>query len=237
MITIIKKAVSFLLVIFLMIGACGCMWKKTEIDANENIVNNMVRYMNDKYADDTFVYKCPFGGGAGAYTKTIIVSSKKYPDKDIYVRYSFNDGDNYSDNYLGVKYASQTELAIKRVLDSIISYDYLLFYEADRFACPNGSGTLSFEKYVANDASCIGFTVVVNGSVLNKDIFESKIKDAILNSGICCSATIYFDNSSDAFATLKTDGLSGYTFKKLYSDVFYFEMNSIKEVSASRWGD
>lgn len=213
------------------------MWNKAGSNNAENIVNGMVQYMNDKYTDDTFAYKGPFGGGAGADTKTIIVSSKNYPDRNIYVRHNFNGSNVYTDNYLGVRYSAQTENAVKDVLNGVISCDYLLFYEVDRYACPNTAGTLSFEEYIASDASCIGFTVVVNGIVENKASFEASLQKAMVDAGICCSATIYFDNGSGAFDTLKTTGLSGYTFKKLYSDVFSFDMNSNQEFSSSQWGD
>lgn len=213
------------------------MWNKTEETSQKNIVNDMVRHMSEKYLDDTFTYKGPFGGGAGADTKTIVVSSENYPDEEIYVRHSFNNGGVYTDNYLGVKYEEQTELAIKGVLDAVVTYDYLLIYDVDRFACPNTTGTLTFEEYIASDAACIGFTVVVGSTAYDKEFFEKKLEEAITSAGICCSGTIYFDNGSGAFDTLEADSLSGYTFKKLYSDMFSFEMSSNQEFSASYWGD
>lgn len=213
------------------------MWNKTEGNSKVNIANDMIQHMNEKYTDDAFAYKGPFGGGAGADTKTIIVASRNYPDVDVYVRHSFNDGETYTDNYLGIRYAAQTENTITSILDAVISYDYLLFYEVDRFACPNIVGELNYEEYIASDASCIGFTVVVDGTLSNKESFETALREAVVDAGICCSATIYFDNGSGAFDELKTEGLSGYTFKKLYSDVFSFEMTNNKELSSSQWGD
>lgn len=213
------------------------MQNKTEVNNKENIVNNMIHHLNGKYPDDTFAYKGLFGGGAGANTKTIIVSSSNYPDADIYVRHSFDEGDIYTDNYLGVQYAAQTKSAINEIFDGLMSCDYLLFYEVDRFACPNRIGTMNFNDYVASKASCIGFTIVVNGILSDKVTFERALENKIVEAGICCSATIYFDNGSGAFDGLEEEGLSGYTFKKLYSDVFNFEMTSSKEFSSSKWGD
>lgn len=227
------KSISILLLLCLALAIFSGCHKN---DAQQK-VDRMLNYINNKYTDDSFTYKGPFGGGAGADTKTIIVSSKNYPDKDVYVRHSFNDGDVYTDNYLGVRYAAQTESTIRSILDALISYDYLLFYEVDRFACPNVTGELDFEEYIANDASCIGFTVVVDGILSNKESFETALRDAVVNKGICCSATIYFDNDSGKFNELETEGLSGYTFKKLYSDVFSFKMSSNKEFASSQWGD
>lgn len=237
MVTTMKKAVLFLMVVLLMIGACGCMQHRTEDNTKDNMINNMVQYMNEKYPDDTFNYKGPFGGGAGSSTKTIVVSSKKYPDANIYVRHQFSEGDIYTDNYLGIKYTEQTKSAIKEVFDSVLSYDYLLFYDVEQFACPNKTGTMDFADYISSDESRIGFTVVVNGVIADKATFENALKNKIIDKGICCSATIYFDNGSGAFDKLEAEGLSGYTFKELYSDVFIFEMKSDKEFSSSQWGD
>ena len=213
------------------------MWNKTEGNGQKKIVNDMVQHMNNKYANDTFEYKSSFGGGAGADTKTIVVSSNKYPSEEIYVRYSLLNGGTYTDNYLGVQYAKQTELTVRDVLDSVIQQDYLLIYEVDRFACPNLTGTLTFEEYIASENACIGFTVVVGGGVLDKTSFETTIETGITNAGLCCSATIYFDNGLGAFDMLNADGLSKYTFNKLYGDVFTFDMKSNKEFSSSYWGD
>jgi hypothetical protein len=212
------------------------MKNRAEGTNGKDFINNMVRHMNEKYPDDTFTYKGPFGGGAGADTKNIVVSSKNYPGKEIYVRHSAAD-DVFTDNYLGVKYAEQTQMAIKAALDTVITQEYLLIYEVDRFACPNTAGTLSFEEYAASKAACIGFTVVAGGAVSDKATFEKEIEAAITKAGICCSATIYFDNGSGAFDTLKPEGLSQYTFKKLYSDAFSFKMDSNEAFSSSYWGD
>lgn len=232
-----KRTVLALLVILLMIVACGCAKQKGGEDIKESLTNNMVRYMNEKYPDDTFTYKSMFGGGEGEDTTSIVVSSKNYPDADIYVHYSFGERDVFTDNYLGVMYADQTETVIRNIFDVLIDHDYLLFYEADRFACPNTTGEIDFKEYVASKESCIGFTVVVDGLAQNKEGFENALKTAVADSEICCSATIYFDDDSGEFDELKTKGLSGYTFKKLYSDVFSFEMSDSKVFSSSRWGD
>ena len=35
-------------------------------DKSTTIEDKMIQHMNDKYSDDNFTYKAPFGGGAGA---------------------------------------------------------------------------------------------------------------------------------------------------------------------------
>lgn len=226
-----KKLLSLFLVTFLLIGACGCMVFKR----SNSFETKMVQYMNDKYTDDTFTYKDATGGGAGADAKTIIVSSEKYPDQNIYVRYMPDTTPEYTDNYLSVIYAAQTKALITDVLDQVLDCDYLLIYAVSRYACPNADGMLSFADYVGASASCIGFTVVAKEMVADKAQFEADLEKAIVDAGLCCSATIYFDNGSGAFDTLTAEGLAGYTFKKLYSDVFSFKMSSKEAFSSVRW--
>ena len=231
MVITMKKTVLFFMVIFLMIGVCGCM----VFDRDTSIEEQMIAKMNEKYSDDTFEYKSPFGGGAGVDSKTIIVSSQKYPGKDIYVRYM--DGE-YTDNYLSVKYQEQTENLIRNTLNNVLECDYLLIYEPNRYACPNSNGEISFEEYIGQEKSSISFTVVSREKVLDKTLFEKTIEAAVIKAGICVTAgTIYFDNGSDEFDTLTAENLAGYTFKKLYCDVFVFEMIDNKEFTTSSWGD
>lgn len=205
------------------------------INRSTALEEKMVQYMNDKYTDDVFTYKDATGGGAGADTKTIVVSSEKYPDQNIYVRYMPNADPAYTDNYLAVVYADQTQKLIREVLDRTLGCDYLLIYEVSRYACPNTEGVLSFVDYVGSSASCIGFTVVAKEMVADKSRFETELQNAILDAGICCLGTIYFDSGSGAFDTLTAAGLSGYTFKKLYSDMFSFEMSGKGVFASLRW--
>lgn len=231
-----KKLCFFLVLALSLVWLCGCTHNKLANADKNNTSEKMIEYMNEKYTDDSFDYKGPSGGGVGSDTKTIIVTSKNYPGKDVYVRYNFNDGGSCTDNYLGIRYSTQTENTIRGVLDGVLPSGYLLFYDVNRFACPNPDGMLDFDKYVACESSCIGFTVVAKGVVSNKTSFERVLEEALTNAGMCCSATIYFDGSENIDA-VEEGGLSGYTFQKLYQEVFSFEMNNSKGFSNSQWDE
>lgn len=199
--------------------------------------NQILQYMNEKYTDDTFVYEGPTGGGAGADMKSIIVSSRKYPGKKIYAHYMADRTPAYTDNYLSVAYEQETKARIAEVLDRALACEYLLIYDISRFACPNPDGMMDFEAYIGSSESCIGFTVVAKEKVTDQAAFETALKQAIIAAGICCDATIYFDAGTGAFDTLTAEGLSGYTFKHLYSCVFSFQMSSKDTFSSQNWGE
>ncbi len=225
-----KKTLLFLLVILFVIGACGCM----RFNKSTTLEEQMVQQINEKYTDDKFTYKAPFGGGAGADSKKIIVSSEKYPDEDIFVVYSES---GYADNYLSVKYQQQTEKLIRDTVDSVLECDYLLFYESDMSACPNPDGVLSFDEFIEKKESGISFTVVAKEMVSDKEIFENEIKKAIICAGICCTGTIYFDNNSGEYDSLDFEKLSGYLFRDLYQDVCVFVMDNNESFKSLSWGD
>ena len=153
--SVIKRVVACLISVAVILGMCGCSSYNEGVD----IKQKMVRYMNEKYSDDTFEFKNVTGEGAGSDTQTIVVSSQKYPDTDIYVR-RVNGETSYTDNYLSVAYEDQTKELIGEVLDQVFQCDYLLIYDVNRYACPNVDGTMSFEKYVSTRESGIGFVAI-----------------------------------------------------------------------------
>jgi len=232
MVITMKKTAVFFMVILLMIGACSCVKKEAN---NGSVVNAMVAYVNEKYPEDEFYYKAPTGGGAGVSQKTIIVSSKNYPNNDIYIRYSIIDEHEvYSDNYLSVKYAEQTKSIVYKSFSRVFLNDFYLFYQPDNYACPNNSGNFSFEEYISSKDSNIGFVVIVNDTANHRNSIERELEKILVDSGMCIRATIYFDDSND-LGSLTTENLYSYIFKKQYKDAFSFEMASAAGFSKSRW--
>ena len=71
MVITVKKLFSFLMVIFLMIGVCGCTMK------NQDKIDAMVSYINDKYTDDSFEFVKISGGHIGSNTTKIIKIDKE----------------------------------------------------------------------------------------------------------------------------------------------------------------
>lgn len=197
-----KKALILFLIFVTAIGLGGC----TKIGNNLN--DNMVEYMNHKYPDDTFYYKEPFGGGAGADSHEIIVGSNKYPNEDIYVLYytQENGQDIYMDNYRGIVYEEQTRECIEDVIVSCLDgEEYYLDYEPDR-DCFDDIPDGSFESYVASHSSGIDFMCIVdlNGKELDRQEFEEEFKSAVAADNLhICMARIFFDAGSESLEVFK----------------------------------
>lgn len=232
-----QRLISIFLIVVLMIGANGCMGI-----GRISIVDKMIAYMNEKYPDDVFVYKEPFGGGAGISTKKIIVSSEKYPDADIYVMCVKNEDGTYkySDNYLGVKYNDQTVEMIKDILTTAFGTDFFLSYNVSMYGHPQEySADTTFEEYIDDAASDIGFLAVIGDSyqISNKEELVSQLEKLFSEKGMCCNfSVIYFDNSSEEYKTLERGmELSEYLYKKLYKEALMFDMESSIEFSKYEW--
>lgn len=184
-----KKISILILSVILMMGVSGCMnnSENKKISSNE-----LVDYMNEKY-DDEFSFKTPFGGGAGVSTKQIIVSSKKYPEYDIWVEYSYEDN-SYNDNYIDYKYKTSLEKYLQECFENAFETDadvkceistsgsYVIF-DAD----------ISFEEYLNEVKQKNAFSAVVkNVKTEDKDKTEKQLAEIFnkLKSGFF--GTIYF---------------------------------------------
>ena len=106
---ILYKFLCLLLTIILVLGVSGCMSKK------QTISEDIISYMEKKYSDN-FTYSSPFGGGAGANSKQVILKSEKYPEYDIWAEYSY-DTSEYKDNYVDYKLKTQCESYFKSALE------------------------------------------------------------------------------------------------------------------------
>lgn len=208
-----------------------------KIETDNGLVDNMVTYINNKYPNDEFYYSGPFGGGAGATYKTIIVSSKKFPDGQIYVRYSNENGEFFSDNYLAVLYAEQTETLIKSTIETALNSEVVLFYQPNAYACPNDDSIISFDEYIKNEDSCIGFTAIANYDVLDKTVVSEKIKQAFTDGGLCCFGTIYFESDLNEVNSITNENLEGYIFEKSYNNRYDFKLDSKANLLEASWGD
>lgn len=220
----IKKIILLLSLILL----CGC--------GKESITDKMISYMNNKYSEDTFEFSAPTGGGTGSTYKTIMVSSREFPNSEVYVRYNSDFG--YSDNYLGVKYDYQTREVLNSILSSVTNESYVfLDYEVSRYACPNKDGNMTFEDYIVSSDNGVGFIAVVNYIVENRGEFVERLEDAFKTSGIYCLGTVYFEEDLDKIMKLKSETVSGYIYDKSYSDSLSFVMGDGISFSKVEWGE
>lgn len=203
-----------------------------------SITNRMMEYINSKYPEDNFIFTSVFGGGSGASSKDIIVSSDNFPDCEIYVRYT-KDGENeeFTDNYLGVKYEAQTVAQFEAILTQVAGDDFFLAYDVSKYACPNKDGDMTFEEYIASPMANLGFTAVVNLSVADRERFENEFSTAMLQAKICCFGTIYFEEDIETIRSLTSEDLSAYIYHKTYSDQFTFAMKNNTNFSEMTWGD
>ncbi len=213
-----KKISITILTIILMLGVSGCMnnkEKKVEIPKN-NINDNMIEYMNQKY-DDTFEYLRPFGGSVGSSSKQIIVTSKKYPNMEIWVECDYSsDNIKYYDNYLDKKYEEETRDYLKNLLEDIFKCDIEITYNVDEGGTRgSNAGELSFEEYIDENANALIFRADVKENITEKDKnairhnIENKFVDEKLLKSV---GTLYF-NEADVklFFVIDENGLG--TFK------------------------
>lgn len=188
-----SKIFFLCLMTFLVIGVAGCMNK-------ESVVDKMVAYMNEKY-DDHFGYSAPFGGGPDATSTQIIVRSEKYPNAQIWVEYYTEDGKEiFADNYVSYKYEEQTRNTLQVLLKDVFHNDIKLRYSVGTKGTINSfTNDTSFEEYVSNPASYIGFRAFVldDGSCIS--LAENELKSAIDESGMIISGLIFITDDAAFF--------------------------------------
>lgn len=163
-------------------------------------VDKMVAYMNEKY-DDHFEYSAPFGGGPGATSKQIIVSSEQYPEARVWVQYYEQDGEAiFADNYVAYKYENQTRTFLETLLGEVFSSEAKLRYEIGTIGMVHDfTKDTSFEDYASSPASQIGFRAFIfdDGSAVS--LAEHNLKQALVSSGFVLSGLVFVTDDADCF--------------------------------------
>ncbi len=199
-----KKISVLILIMILMLGVSGCM--TSNITKNPTI--DLVSYMNNKY-DDEFSYKAPFGGGAGATTKQMIVSSKKYPEYDIWVEYSEETGE-YRDNYVDYKLKEQCEKYFETELGQAFSAPV----SVNRDISTSGSSAdyaddTDINEYLNTDEQKIMLIVAVAYSEDSYKEDAEKILSTIFGDvDAQIYSKVYFVDSANACETFPTKTLA-----------------------------
>lgn len=190
-----KKISILILSVILMMGVSGCM---NNSDIKKTSSNELVDYMNEKY-DDEFSFKAPFGGGAGASSKQIIVSSKKYPEYDIWVEYSYDD-DSYNDNYTDYRFIDEYEKVLSKDISNLLNCET----KVKREIATSGSYTefandITFDEYMNTEKQFSDFTAVIMISdSVDKKIIEDKLSLVFNKYASGFYGNIYFvDNNED----------------------------------------
>ncbi len=185
----------------------------------DSTVEKMVSYMNEKY-DDHFEYLSPFGGGPGATSKQIIVSSGQYPEARIWVQYYKQDNKEiFTDNYTSYKYEEQTRSLLEKLLKDAFHNNIALFYKvAIKGTVNQFTEQTTFEEYISDVKAQIGFQacVLLETSEVDTSLLKKAWEDAIKSSGLVAFGTIYFTKSAEAF-----DEVSRLSLKEF--DLFNFD--------------
>lgn len=165
-------------------------------------VDKMVAYMNDKY-DDHFEYSAPFGGGPGATSKQIIVSSEQFPEAQIWVQYFERDGKEiFTDNYISYKYEEQTRNLLEDLLTEAFHSNVALFYNVGSKGTVNQfTEQTTFEEYISDIKAKIGFQacILLDVSELDTNLLKKEWEDTIRSCGLAAFGTIYFTDNVGEF--------------------------------------
>lgn len=216
------------MVIFLMIGACGCGMK------GQDKVDMMVSYINDKYSDDTFEYVSMSGGHLGSGTTKIIVKSEQYPGKEIRVICSEINGDAvYSDTYLNVKFEKQTQEYIENALTNAFDTKVAVKYTPDDTASMRtGTAETTFDEFITDETIYVYFSAIVVLDKVDEEVALSKIKEAFADGVVL--GDIYFVDSIYTDAVEETDAFSLIK-EKQYSKALFIHKNSVEQYKTIEW--
>ncbi|MCL2163774.1 MAG: hypothetical protein FWH55_05120 [Oscillospiraceae bacterium] len=177
---------------------------------NEAELVKMVSYINERYEDDSFVFRSrnnAYGSGVSRGMPGCLVDSEKYPDADILVRLSSTGA--FLDNYLYYKYEEQEDAYLKNILDEVFNKDYRLYIYASESSHLIGmdsiSADASFEEYMKNSRKFLRFEVVVSPDYIinDKNDLAKMLSDTFTSLDITISiATISFCMNQEDYESL-----------------------------------
>ena len=221
-----KKILAVLLILTFVFSLTGC----NEYHRND-MVNDMLTYMHEKYTDDTFEFVSMSGGHIGSNVTKIIVASEKYPDKEVRVICTEVDGEKiFTDTYLNFKFEEQTREYIKDKLQKEFGNNIYFKYVPDDLACTEGgSFETTFEEYINEESSHIYISVAVPYEVENKEAVNNLLQNIF--SDIALSGDIYFfdaETDIDADITEKIE-------TKQYSEKVYISKTETEEKYQFEW--
>lgn len=188
---ILFKFLCLLLTIILGLGVSGCMSKK------QTISEDIISYMEKKYSDK-FTYSSPFGGGAGANSKQVILKSEKYPEYDIWAEYS-HDTSEYKDNYVDYKLKAQCESYFKSAFEQAFKGTSIVVRNIPTSGCyAEYSDNTSLEEYLNTSTQNIGFSAaIVYSEYTNREKTEELLSTIVNENEANVYGTVYFVESEN----------------------------------------
>ena len=220
--------VTLALICSITLSSCG--FGLNSDNNNSSVVNNMstkndstnaqdfggntaaekvVAYMNATYTEDTFEYLKPL---TGATKGAILMKSQKFPNEEVWGVYDANNSEQpFQDNYVFIKYKEQSMQMIESSLKELLGESNFVYKDnSSVYDDKSKLRNLSFEEFISNDESRIGFSVVVDTSFLieDKTVFEQKVAEAF--DGVSCtsSSRIWFSCDQSLFEQLRNNDIS-----------------------------
>lgn len=209
----------------------GCMNNETSLTATKN---DLLKYISEKYPDDTFTFQCYSGGHVGSENHTIIVSSNKYPGEIIYV--NVINGEK-SDNYPYIARRTEIESAVGKMIQSVYG-DCHVRYTMPTNPIPNSA---------ENGLDCPLKDILEDGIIVEivlSDRYDISTKDELLNSlceacrynGISVSGTVSYcrdSKSYDGYMDLGKD--AQHSFEKCDKEFGEFIIDDTYKLSYVNW--
>jgi len=213
-------------------------FSNNSINSLTTMKDNALKYMNTTYSDDSFTF-VRHGEDIDNNSEfipyhEIIVSSKKYPDKEISV-YCDKDSDVIIlDSYLQLKYEDTTEKLIQSCINNIAKKNYVSY----DINCMNGlskEDEKTFAHYRSHATSDIYFEAVIEvDDDYNKMELTHQLEKELTGINICCSGKIYV-NSKMNMNILNDDTFKNYRGSQFYDNVLTFEMDNTDCFATIDW--
>lgn len=230
---ILKKILAIFLVVIIAIGMTGCI---------KNNGRNFVLYLKDKYPDDSFEFEdfqggTPFGGDR---LKECKCKSEKL-NENIYVVYDNLDNE-YSDNYLDIKYSNDTDNTVFNVLKTVFPNEKFIFDKAkESFNSTTKSSFLKndidFNAYKSERGIPI-YAFVTNYDNQSRDEIVEDLEMAILKENIYCdSIEIYFIDDYNSNIESNDSFQNDIVMNHKYDDYLFITMIDNSRFNSVEWED
>ena len=171
------------------------------MEKEHNINEAALAYMEQKYGEE-FEYVSPWGSsGANKGTVQMLVKCTTFTD-EILVEVNFIESKRiFSDNYVAIKYKSETNRLLQSSLDNFFVKSFGLCNISMKTLSPNLSADATFEEYCSDTDSSISATIVIPNSIfeeLSVEKFAKKFADSRMGATIRLLAVE--DNIYDSLA-------------------------------------
>lgn len=229
----LKTILSIILVLIIALGGSGCM---------KNNSRGFVSYLEHKYPNDNFEF-VDFEGGTlfgGDRLKECKCKSEKL-NENIYVVYD-NVDNEYSDNYLDVKYSNDTDNTVFNVLKTVFPNEKFIFDKVkESFNSTTRSSFLkndiNFNAYKSERGIPI-YAFVTNYDNQSRDEIVEDLEIAILKENIYCdSIEIYFIDDYNSNIESNDSLQNDIVMNHKYDDYLFITMIDNSGFNSVEWED